>query len=431
MATSSSAEALTANPLWPLVQTLHPDLKFFLTPDVDFSKKSCKKEFFTDIMRHFNIRPELRKSSLKKQELIANYNEHLQPNLSPFIATKTAAAINQENSQKKQAAYLNLSCASLNDIRTAVLTRIKSCFVPSTLTKAALVRLWKHVFDGPNGPVEDDPLPGKKRDVLRYHLQVTYPNLFIPIASCTEPILRALYERFIHENIELDAQLCPGVHYFIIEKASGANPKEEETRVHPNLNLPALDSITKMFNGRAKSEKLRVCTCQSKGCSSGKDPYGLGRMNEKGVLISQMSYKSHQKADQRLEVLKRVSALRPDRMTILDEDSIPSPPYLSGRPNLSPTTPRPGRYQALMSPDPRSIASHSRLPNQPSTSTNRPITSRASALDEDFNMVDGTSEVVSIDTTFPARSFSLQTRLHVSRTGRCSCRSGSRHAVNI
>lgn len=153
-----------------------------------------------------------------------------------------------------------------------------------------------------------------------------------------------------------------------------------------------------MFNGRAKSEKMRVCTCQAKGCSAGKDPYGVGHMQEKGVLISHTAFVAHQKAEHRMEVLKRVELLRPDPMYMVNQNGIPSPPCLSGSPDSS-NTPRPSRYQAFRSPDLRQISSHQRLSNQPSNSTNTAVTVCESALDENVDMADPAAEIVKIDTS--------------------------------
>ncbi|EGG09696.1 uncharacterized protein MELLADRAFT_103744 [Melampsora larici-populina 98AG31] len=385
---SASTSNIHEHPLWPLVQTLDKELLFFLAGDVDYLKRSCKKELFVAIMRHFQIRSDLRKFSLKKHELVSNYKEYLEPQLAPFIKQKSAAEKTQEHSKRKQAAFLNLSSASLAEIRAAVITRVRACFVPSTFPKGALVRLWKHVFDGPNGPEEEDPvefcgrvhyftveqLPGKKRDILRYHLQHKYPNLFIPIAACTEPILCALYECFIHENVELDAELCVGVHYFIIEAT------EDQEPVIPKDTT----------DGKMLVEKTEEAEDETTGTIN-------GRMNEKGTLISHTTYKAHQKADHRMEVLKKVSVLQPDRGMMRDPNGVPSPPYQSASPN--PPDPQNGRYQAFRPLSPSLLATNERLTNQPSTSTHASAATCGLRLDQDIDMTDVTTQVIAIDTS--------------------------------
>lgn len=191
--------------------------------------------------------------------MVKNYKEHLEPKLAPFITPNPPAAKTQvkthENLKRQEARFLNLSSASLSEIRAAVITRVNACFVPSTFSKRALVRLWKNVFDGPNGPEEEDQteysgslhffsvaqLPGKQRDVLRYHLQCAYPHIFVPINACTEPILAALYERLIHGNIDLDGQLCVGVHFFFIEQQDDSSRsdhgKSEESVTNPKMEV--------------------------------------------------------------------------------------------------------------------------------------------------------------------------------------------------
>lgn len=99
--------------------------------------------------------------------------------------------------------------------------------VTPAFPKNVLVRLWKHVFNRPQEPLTKyahrphyfgvGELANKNRDVLRHALQCEFPNLFIPLSACTEPILRALYERFALEEYALDTEICEGVHYFWIQ----------------------------------------------------------------------------------------------------------------------------------------------------------------------------------------------------------------------
>lgn len=217
------------------IKRIPTELAIFVEPGNDLSKKRCSKEKIADVMKYFGVNREfIPKRGLKKEKFVAAYKKHLEPQLQPFVgsaaiatAATDTAATDTAAEKKRKAPFISPSAASCGELRSAIITRIKASMVPAAFTKAALVRLWKHVFVG---HVSDDPsefidrphlftmdeISSKSRDVLRHALQCECPEIFIPLAACTEPILRALYDRFVLENEELDNELCYGVHYYQI-----------------------------------------------------------------------------------------------------------------------------------------------------------------------------------------------------------------------
>lgn len=222
-------------------QQLRKELQFFLRPGVDLSQKNCTKEKLEEMMKHFEVDRELiPKRGRRKEFFVDAYTKHLEPKLQPLIRKSSANVPAAES--KKRAAFLQPTAASCTELRTAIITKIRAAMVPATFTKAALVRLWKHAFVG---HVSDDPsefvdrphyftmddISSKSRDVLRHALQCECPEIFIPLSACTEPILRALYERFVLDNEELDNELCYGVHYYQIPDY---DPPEGSSTSHHN-----------------------------------------------------------------------------------------------------------------------------------------------------------------------------------------------------
>lgn len=218
------AAELQQHKYWQQVQSLHPDLQIFLEPDFHFNHKKCTREALKDIMKHFGIPAKLRPSGAKKPFLIEAYQNNLQKDLQPFVRPKDPAIEQKAQEKKRQAPHLTPSTATLEELRVAIITRIRAVMVAPTFPKPALIRLWKHVFGRPQEPPTEftrrpryfhaDELASKTRDTLRHALQCEFPDLFIPLSACTEPILRSLYERFVCEELALEGELCEGVHYF-------------------------------------------------------------------------------------------------------------------------------------------------------------------------------------------------------------------------
>ncbi|KAH9817081.1 hypothetical protein DFH28DRAFT_890313 [Melampsora americana] len=215
---------------WDKVQTIPSGLKYLLEPDVDYERKGTKKEDLRDMMKHFDIDREKYPIRWKKDKILGNYKDLLLPDLQLFIRPVDPATHARKMEHTKQAPFLTPSTSSIDALRDAVLTKIKASFVVQAFNKIALTRLWRHAFYPPPGNKYDwvefymrphcfteAELGTKSRDVLRHALQCEHPQLFIPLVACTEPILRALYAKFILEKTDLDTQLCYGVHYYIIE----------------------------------------------------------------------------------------------------------------------------------------------------------------------------------------------------------------------
>lgn len=226
----TSNSDLHSHKYWPKMQTLDPDLFLFLEPDLDFTERRVTKERLQDIMKHFKVDPKLRPNGSKKDFLVAAYKTNLELDLQPFIKPKDPELEQKKQHKKKLAAHLTPSAATIEELRSAIMTRIRAAMVAPAFSKRALIRLWNHVFNRPQESCPEfsrrpflfttNELANKHRDAIRHALQCEHPEVFIPLPACTEPILRALYEKFVLENEALDAELCEGVHYCIIPKDS-------------------------------------------------------------------------------------------------------------------------------------------------------------------------------------------------------------------
>lgn len=229
MDASTSSANQQAHKYWGKLQTIPTELQIFLKPHVDLQQKKITKEKMEEIMKYFEIDAALiPKRSKLKAAFIEAYQKHLEPELRQLLnpeEVRSQAKAEKEN--KKRAALLSHTTASLKELRAAIITRIRESMVSPTFSKAALRRFWMHLFIGPvtDPPSEfaerphfftADEMRNKSRDVLRHALQCECPWLFIPLSACTEPILQALYERFVIDNEDLDEQLCLGVHYYMI-----------------------------------------------------------------------------------------------------------------------------------------------------------------------------------------------------------------------
>lgn len=109
----------------------------------------------------------------------------------------------------------------------------------------------------------------------------------------------------------------------------------------------------------------RVCTCTLKKCSEGRDPYGRGKTDERGVLLSYSAFEAHQKADLRKKVLERCAHSAPAPITPdVDRDRLLSLICQPGPDDLYHRSKR-GRHQGCVSQNPTPTAS------QPTASTSQ------------------------------------------------------------
>ncbi|EGG04677.1 uncharacterized protein MELLADRAFT_88677 [Melampsora larici-populina 98AG31] len=252
MAQTSRVE-LQKHKYWDQVQTLPKDLAYLLQPDVDYTQKSTKKEDLRDMMRHFGIDQKQYPASLLKAKLVERYQQLLLPDLQPFITQVDTTAKKTKNAHTlREAPFLQPTTLSPQTLRSAILTKIRSSFVPQAFSKTALTRLWRHAFHPlpkytfapvefytrPHVCTNEADLATKGREWLWHALQCEHPEIFIPLVACTEPILRALYKRFVLEKTSLD-ELCYGVHYYISEPDSPIhNNSEGKKHEESNASVP-------------------------------------------------------------------------------------------------------------------------------------------------------------------------------------------------
>jgi hypothetical protein len=51
---------------------------------------------------------------------------------------------------------------------------------------------------------------------MHFALQAHCPHIYVPLASCTQPILQALYEQFFLDDIAEGIEVFEGVDYFVL-----------------------------------------------------------------------------------------------------------------------------------------------------------------------------------------------------------------------
>lgn len=134
---------LTSHPAWTKFQSVPPGMSFFFEPDFDPSTTTCDKLQF--IMKHFGLKAPLRNSSVKKQELMANFKKELIPIIWPFIREPDPQTVNAIAVDKTDRPKLNLEDESTTK---KVLYEELKMLVPSlrgtaSMDRTELARLYR------------------------------------------------------------------------------------------------------------------------------------------------------------------------------------------------------------------------------------------------------------------------------------------------
>lgn len=221
--------ALESHPAWKQFQAIPSHLTIFMNPDLDPRKTTCPK--LREILRHFSI---AFKSGALKADLVKAYNDELTPILRLFLSPGKATD-EIEIDTPRQLVKLDLAAKSTTKkkLRAELEQHAPTTHTTTDMDRPELIRLYKkHVLlekptEGSSSIITDprfttvpevwthQELLGKRRDDIRFALQVHRPNIFIPTKFVTVNTCARIYEKFILTMHVEEDFITEGVHYFV------------------------------------------------------------------------------------------------------------------------------------------------------------------------------------------------------------------------
>ncbi|KAH9815070.1 hypothetical protein DFH28DRAFT_928190 [Melampsora americana] len=232
---------LQSDPAWVKFQSMstNDDLKKFLDPDLDPRKATCPQ--LRKVMAHFEIEAKYRRSNALKEDLVENYTKRLLPIIRPMLGEPKSTNAIMIDTQDIPKLDLDSNLTTKRKLRCELAKHVPTLETNSEMSRPELLRLYQNsiLLEQPDQPTQgltmspstskstdtrytaDPPvwthaeLLEKRRDDIRFALQVHKPHIFIPTKCITLTICQRIYEKFVL-NMEVNTDvIIEGVHYYL------------------------------------------------------------------------------------------------------------------------------------------------------------------------------------------------------------------------
>lgn len=232
---------LQSHPAWAKFQSMKDEFSKFMDPDFDPNKATCPQ--LRKVMAHFEIEAKYRRTTAYKADLVENYKEKVLPMIRPFLGPSNSSnAITVDLPQDIVKLDLDSNLTTKSKLRNELRTHVPTLSTNSQMNRPELIRAYRKSIlletpeptgaDSTQGSTStsqstnkrftSDPLIWthaelleKRRDDIRFALQVHRPQIFIPTKCITLAICTRIYEKFIL-NMEVNSDvLIEGVHYYV------------------------------------------------------------------------------------------------------------------------------------------------------------------------------------------------------------------------
>jgi hypothetical protein len=211
----------------------------YLEPHVNLTARASTRSKLTEIIQHFypSYKPPPR---FTKGVLIRDFDDKVKPIIAPYVEAKEESR--ERSMEAEEAGDTDMQDApdlpdmsGLNPHSIAVtvdaILHIMKRFVPriklpATMSKENAIGFFRKYicpalraatpFSVIPSPVPKPYHQYQTRDEMRFALQAHVPHIYVPLASCTHPILQALYEQFVLDNIAEGIEVFEGVDYYVL-----------------------------------------------------------------------------------------------------------------------------------------------------------------------------------------------------------------------